>query len=521
VFKMILSVALLGLAVGTCANVAAQTVVAAKQGRIQGVAATDPSITVFRGLPYAAAPVGRLRWRAPESAPSWSGVRLASQFAPGCPQRISGARLPWTPEFQHQGPVAEDCLYLNIWAPKPKAGATLPVLVFIPGGGFTAGSGSIDAYNGESLARKGIIVVTINYRLGVLGYLAHPELSAESKQHVSGNYGLLDQLAALRWVQSNISAFGGDPSRVTVAGQSAGATSIQLFLASKLTKGLFQRAIIDSGLDAGTMPGTATEHPAKLADAERAGAQWSDLNHLTSVAVLRRLSIDDLQALNYTGSAPWRPIVDGYVVPEDFVGTNARGAQNDVPTIFGLNADEGSAASGYGHATVEQFEQQAKGQFGSGAKQFLRLFPVSTDEQAAVVQKTSRRELSWAALDRNAARRAVHSKEPLYICYFAHAMPWPEHTEFGAFHSSELPYAFDNLRFSPHMLTSIDQYTARTMSSYWANFARTGDPNGPELPAWPPYRDHRDFLMVGDDGIGAKDLINAQTLSALQDFLGR
>jgi para-nitrobenzyl esterase len=519
--NIIVSAVVLGIMGCASVNVGAQTEVAVEQGRVQGVAAANPSVTVFRGLPYAAPPLGDARWRAPEPVPKWSGVRSASQFAPACPQRLSGARLPWTAEFQHQGPVAEDCLYLNIWTPKPRLGAKLPVLVFIPGGGFVAGSGSIDVYNGESLASRGVIVVTINYRLGVLGYLAHPALSAESKHHVSGNYGLLDQLAALQWVQRNIAAFGGDPHCVTVAGQSAGATSIQLFLASKLTKGLFQRAIIDSGLDAGTMPGTATEHPTKLVDAERAGARLAEANHLPSIAALRHLSLDDLQALDYTGLEPWRPVVDAYVVPEDFVSANPQGAQNDIPTIFGLNADEGSAAAGYGHATVEVFEQQAREQFGSRADQFLQLNPVTSDQQAAALQKTSRRELSWAALDRNAARRAAHSKTPLYICYFAHPIPWPEHPEFGAFHSSELPYAFDNLRFSPHPLASSDQYTARIMSSYWVNFTRTGNPNGPELPRWPAYRGHRDFLIAGDDEIHSADLISAPRLAALQEFLGR
>jgi para-nitrobenzyl esterase len=503
-------------------NAAAPSEVQIEQGRIQGVAATDPTITVFKGIPYAAPPTGERRWRAPEPSRHWSGLRRASEFAAACPQRIPGPRLPWTAEFSHRGAVAEDCLYLNIWTAKPHSGVTLPVLVFIPGGGFLTGSGSIDVYNGESLAAKGLVVVTINYRLGMLGYLAHPELSAESEHHVSGNYGLLDQLAALRWVQRNIAAFGGDPHRVTVEGQSAGATSIQLLMPSKLTKGLFQRAIIESGLDAGTIPGTPPEHPVMLVDAERAGAQFAEANHVASIAALRRLSVDEVLALNSPPSAiPWRPIVDGYVVPQQFVTTNALGAENDVPTIVGTNADEGSAAPGYGRATIGEFDRQTREVFGNRADDFLRLYPARSDQEAAALQRTSRRELSWAALDRNAAQRAKNSKQALYIFYFARAMPWPEHPEYGAFHSSELPYVFDNLRLSPHPFTSTDQSTARVMSSYWVNFVRSGDPNGPDLPVWPIYRDLHDFLVVSDEGIGAKTLIDQKKLAALQDFLNR
>jgi para-nitrobenzyl esterase len=209
------------------------------------------------------------------------------------------------------------------------------------------------------------------------------------------------------------------------------------------------------------------------------------------------------------------------LVPQQFVTTEALGAQNDVPTIVGLNADEGSATLGYGRATIDEFDRQTREVFGNRADEFLRFYPARSDQQAAALQRTSRRELSWAALDRNAARRAKNSKQALYIYYFARAMPWPEHPEYGAFHSSELPYVFDNLRFLPHPFTPIDQSTARVMSSYWVNFVGSGDPNGTDLPLWPIYRDLHDFLVVSDEGIGAKTLIDETKLAVLRDFLNR
>lgn len=238
--------ATLGVCAGLALHAAGPVAVTVSGGRLAGVSGRDAAVRVFKGVPYAAPPVGPRRWKAPEPATPWTGVRSADRFAPACMQTVAGSRLPWTEEFMHQGAVDEDCLYLNVWAPAAR-GVRRPVFVYFYGGGFNEGSGSVPIYDGEALATKGLVVVTVNYRVGVFGFLAHPELAAESPRAASGNYGLLDQVEALRWIQQNAAAFGGDPGNVTIAGQSAGAMSVYMLTASPRTRGLFHRAIVQSG----------------------------------------------------------------------------------------------------------------------------------------------------------------------------------------------------------------------------------------------------------------------------------
>jgi para-nitrobenzyl esterase len=278
-----------------------------------------PPITVFKGIPYAAPPTGLNRWQPPEPPPKWTGIRSATQFGPSCAQYIEADRQPWTHEFRAHGQVSEDCLFLNIWTPAANANAKLPVLVFLHGGSNVTGSGSIDVLSGEGLARRGVVMVTLNYRLGILGFLTHPDLTAESPRHVSGNYGLLDQIAALQWLRRNISAFGGDPSRITLAGQSAGAFDISCLILSPLAKGLFQRAIMESGGNP-----TSSDVP-DLATSEAAGAKLP-----LSPAQMRTTSWKQLLAIRFHSG----PVIDGYVIDA--------GTQNDIPILAGTNAGENS-----------------------------------------------------------------------------------------------------------------------------------------------------------------------------------
>jgi mono/diheme cytochrome c family protein len=306
--------------------------VTTRAGRLAGGTGYAPSMRVFRGVPYAAPPVGPLRWAAPVPAASWTGVRPAIDFGANCPQTIVEERRPWTYEFMAHGAVSEDCLFLNVWTSAATGEARRPVFVYLHGGGFNEGSGAVPVYDGEGLARKGLVVVTVNYRLGSLGFLAHPELTAASGGKASGNYALLDQIAALQWIRDNIAAFGGDPGRVTLAGQSAGGISVLALMASPLAKGLFHRAIVESAI------GGAPDR--SLAEAEADGVRFVAAKGAASLAELRATPAGEVARRE--GFA-FRPITDGYVLPTGLDAALAAGCQLDVPVIIGANADEAGA----------------------------------------------------------------------------------------------------------------------------------------------------------------------------------
>jgi para-nitrobenzyl esterase len=476
--------------------------VSLQSGRVVGVAGSDPGVMVYKGIPYAAPPIGQLRWRPPQPPHRWDRVRLAEFFGPGCVQDLARSRPPWTEEFMHQGGISEDCLYLNVWTAAATDAAHSPVLVYIHGGGFSEGSGSVAVYDGEALAKKGVVVVTINYRLGIIGFLAYPELTAESAHGASGNYGLLDQVAALQWVRRNIAGFGGDPDNVTIAGQSAGAISVYLLTASPLAAGLFHRAIVESGPGGlaafGLSSSRALAPP--LSEAESGGAAVANALGASTLRELRAMSVDSLTATPAGGSPAMRfgPVIDGYFLPEDPATTYARGEQNDVPMLAGFNADEGSAFPGYGQATREQFRDAATQRYGAAADTFLALYPAGTDADAGNAQKASLRDFAAVALERLAAERARTARTDAYLYYFGRGIPWPEHPEFGAFHTAEVPYVFDNLGQLDRPWGEVDRQLADVASSYWANFAARGNPNGAGLPAWPAYGvAPRDLMELG------------------------
>jgi para-nitrobenzyl esterase len=479
-------------------------------GQVSGVPGNDPAVRVYRGIPYAAPPTGDLRWRPPQPTPKWDGVRRADTFAPGCVQHVVGSRPPWTEEFMHQGRVSEDCLYLNVWTAAPRGGARRPVFVFIHGGGFSEGSGSVAVYDGEALAKKGLVVVTFNYRLGVFGFLAHPELTAESRHHASGNYGLLDQVAVLRWVRQNIAAFGGDPHNVTVAGQSAGAISVYLLTASPLATGLFHRAIVESGpgglASFGLSASGALARP--LAAAESAGTAFTESIRAPSLHALRAMAVDDLTPAPAAASPPPRfgPVIDGYFLPDSVPTIYAARRQNDVPVLMGFNADEASAFPGYGAMGAEGFQRMARERYGASADTFLALYPPGTDDAAGDAQKTSLRDLAAVALENLGAERARTSRANTYLYYFARGIPWPARPEFGAFHTAEVPYVFNNLTLLDRPWSAVDRQLADAVSSYWVNFATRGDPNGNGLPHWPTYRDAPRAVMRLGEVMGPREM---------------
>ena len=457
---------------------AAHEPVRVQGGLLLGAPGLDPSVTVFKGVPYAAPPVGDLRWRAPQPLTPWDGVRKADQFSANCVQRLRDSVGPWTSEYQPHGTVSEDCLYLNVWTAATSAKDKRPVLVYIHGGAFTDGSGNVPVYDGEGLAKKGVVVVTINYRVGLLGFFTHPDLTKESGHASSGNYGLLDQVAALRWVKANIAAFGGDPTRVTIAGQSAGAASVHYLTASPLAKGLFARAIAESGSSLHMGPGKT------LAQSEQDGVRFAESRNARSLRQLRSLPAGAL-ASPLSGDFSFRPIVDGWFLRRSVDEVFAKGEQSDVPTLTGWTFDEGSFDTGYGKTPADEFRKQVQQRAGALADAFLRLYPAGTRDEAAESQKASRRDQSLLSMHMWAANRARTGKTAVFTYLFTHPQPGPTQDTYRVFHSSELPYVFNNLNKSDRPWTATDRKIAEELSGYWVNFIRTGDPKGAGLPLWP------------------------------------
>ncbi len=504
--KTLYRAALLVAVVTVALSAAVRQPITVTGGLVSGVAGTRPGVVAFKGIPFAAPPVGERRWQPPAPVVPWKGVHKADAFGSSCIQTIVAEQKPWTYEFMTHNEISEDCLTLNVWTAAQSPKERRPVFVYIYGGAFTGGSGAVPVYDGEGLATKGLVVVVPNYRVGVLGFLAHPELSRESSAGVSGNYGLLDQMAALQWVRANIAAFGGDPNRVTIAGQSAGGMSVHTLIASPLAKGLFHRAIVQSG-GSSVGGGGITMGARTLADAEAAGQQFAEAKGAKTLAELRAMTWQKLvEPLPVpapgSGTMPGMrpsPIVDGYVVPAPVREVVVSGRQNDVPTLTGANIGELGGLMGPGTpVTVGSFTKRAQQQYGAMADEFLTLYAATTDEQAAAAQARSGRDQALVSMFLWARERAGTAKTPAYTYLWDHTMPGPDAARYGAFHSSEVPYVLNTLYTADRPFTDADRTIADMMSSYWANFAATGDPNGKGLPRWNAVGEEPEVMEVGD-----------------------
>ena len=451
----------------------------------------ESGLSVYKGIPFAAPPVGDLRWRAPAPVTRWAGTRKTDAFAPACMQ--TGVSMPGeTPPA-----VSEDCLYLNIWTPAKSAHERLPVIVWIYGGGYINGSASMPLYRGDQLAHKGVIVVTIAYRLGPLGFLAHPELTHESPHHSSGNYGLMDQIAALKWIQRNIAAFGGDPKNVTIAGQSSGAISVSILMASPLAKGLFQRAIGESG---GLFEPLQLAPKYLLANAERDGEKYAVSLGAASLQELRRLP-----AARLTGNADGivHPVIEPYVLPASPYEAFTSGQQNDVPLLIGSNAEEARSLTDVSRVKAATFDSDLEHSFGQLPAALVATYPHATDQEARQARLDLERDLrfgwdmwAWARLQAEAGQK------PVYYYSFRQRPPFPVGSVYegwGASHFAELWYVFDHLDQELWDWSEADRKVAQKVSSYWVNFAKSGNPNGPDLPSWPVFTNaDSKVLYIGD-----------------------
>jgi para-nitrobenzyl esterase len=494
-----------------------------ESGLLQGV--RGRGVTIFKGVPYAAPPVGDLRFAAPKPPIAWEGVRKADQFGAVCPQ--GGPNNPNAPKPN----MSEDCLFANVWTSAATNLEKRPVYVWIYGGGFTGGSGSEPQYDGEALAKKGLVVVTFNYRLGAFGFLATPELSKESGHNASGNFGLQDDIALLQWVHRNISAFGGDPNRVTIGGWSAGAGSVGFMDMSPLAKGLFLRSIQESHAryDRDTELRYLATSYRTLQNAEQAGLKFQQEHGAHSLQELRALPWQDLVVKGMgaddsvdTGSDNkpplFRPVIDGYVLPKNYEQTFASHSQNDVAAMAGNNRDESGAVpepgassapnagpggqggpGGPRRLTVQKYEEAAKRKFGPLADEYLKLYPATTDEEALVSNSEAVRDNSRISTYLWAVDFKKGTDKPAYNFFFTHR---PTGDRGGAHHGAEVIFAFGNLDAMPpkdQPWNDEDRKVADTMSSYWANYIATGNPNAPGLPEWPAFDPKKLTVMeIGD-----------------------
>lgn len=498
------------------AGAPAQAQIASAQvtgGAVSGEVGGD--LSIFRGIPFAAPPVGPLRWKAPQPVAPWQGTRRADQFGPACMQE---ARLAG--QMGQTGPISEDCLYLNVWTPARAAREKRPVIVWIYGGGFNAGMTSIPLYDGANFARKGVVFVSIAYRVGPFGFLAHPALSAESGKG-SGNYGMLDQIAGLQWVKANIAQFGGDPDRVTLLGHSAGAYAVSILSASPLARGLFHGVIAQSGANfPPAQQGTAVggSNLQTLADAEKKGVTLFGKLGAANPAAARALPAAQVEAAADAPGAPrfW-PSIDGHVLPGDQVRLWQAGRFNDTPLLVGSNSDE---AANMGARQVEPatFTAETRRDYGAGAEALLGAYSHATPDEAARASKQLRRDTSfgWPAY-RWAGLQSARGKGKAWVYYFDR--PTAQNPD-GSPHGAEVALVFSNPDQRPGRLPwgEAERAISDRMQHYWVNFATTGDPNGAGLPAWPAFDMATQRVML----LGAKTepvpIPNADKLRALDSY---
>lgn len=468
-------------------------VVKTKNGLLSGRYNADKTVMIFKGIPYSAAPVGKLRWKEPQPVKNWKGIRRAEKFGPCAIQDISNHFNVYTDEFliPRDSKISEDCLYLNIWCSSKSTKEKKPVIVYIHGGGFSGGSGSVPIYDGEAMAKKGVAFVTFNYRLGVFGFFAHPELTKESPHCASGNYGLMDQIAALKWVKENIASFGGDPNNVTIAGQSSGALSVNILSASTVAQGLFNKIIAESG--ANVIPAMLGE-PLSLVDAEKIGIQIQKSAKANTLEELRKMSVNKLMSL-CKGVGLLN--IDGYVITEPISSSYASRKNLKVPLLTGYNANDNFLTA---ITNLAVYKQTVKHLFPKDSATLLNYYPAITDDEANLSSSRLYRDMvfgvqqyAWACM------QSEDDNSNVYMYFFNRNIPEAKgENSNGAFHTGEVMYAYNNFKSVNRALTEDDHKLADLMSSYWIEFAKKGDPNRVGLPFWPSFKREKGEVMIFD-----------------------
>ena len=489
-----------GLLLGGCGQVSSDNMTAVGDnekiatvsgGQVSGI--VTEGVAAYKGIPYAASPVGELRWKPPQAVVAWDGVRNGEGVGSACPQLPRTGDSPF-PEATE--PKSEDCLFLNVWTPAV-TDTQLPVMVWYHGGSWSRGSGVAFTPDATQLAKKGAVVVTVNYRLGVLGFLAHPELTEESPHRSSGNYGFLDQIAALEWVQENIATFGGDPRRVTIFGESAGAWTVSILMASPLAKDLFHRGIAESG---GRFQPQVHLAEARngLPSAEDSGVAFAVAAGADSLQDLRLMSFEEVLAV--PGYNRPKETVDGFVLPSEVRTAFAEGNYNDVPLIVGSNANESALAGPPGQPeNLEEYREVVESQYGDLIEEFDAAYPVVTEADIPKAFSISGHRSFNLPMRQLARATAARGRSQTYMYYFSHIPPHPRSSDFGAMHTFEIPYVFNHLAQPDWLYQPYDFELADSMSSYWVNLASTGDPNGDGLPEWPPFDlSTEPYLEFGD-----------------------
>ncbi len=488
-------------------------------GIVESTAAPTDGVRAFKGIPFGQPPVGDLRWREPQPVKNWSGVRNADQFGPRCMQRTSPGSDYW---FRSNG-MSEDCLYLNVWTAAKSDREKLPVLVYIFGGGFQNGDGSEPRYDGESMARKGMVAVSVNYRTNIFGFFVHPELTKESPHHAAGNYGLLDQVAALRWVQKNIAAFGGDPKRVTIAGESAGSISVSALMASPLSRGLIAGAIGESGAMISSLP------PQPLSEGEQTGVKFGTAAGANTLAALRAMTAEQIQeALGKAQGLRFSSALDGYFLPKTLTEIFEAGEQAKVPLLAGSNTQEQAPRSvlGNGEPTPETLAAAIKRFYGDKADDILKAYAATNTDEVyeAAAHLASARFIShstwkWTELQMKTGGKPVYRylyarPRPAYLgmpgqpapagpgrgASAAGRGPQQPAGPRGASHSAEIQYAMGNLDLDKrYSWEPADYAVSKVMQAYFVNFIKTGNPNAPGLPEWPAYRADSNYQRMRID----------------------
>jgi len=461
-------------------------------GMISGSTNNTDDVHIFKGIPFAAPPVGDLRWKVPQPVVAWNGIKKCDAFGPSPVQNNPVPFGPWSEEYLiPKTPISEDCLYLNVWTGAISAKEKRPVVLWIYGGGFVSGGTGAPVYDGEAMAEKGIIFVSANYRVGIFGFFALPDLTKESAHHTSGNYALLDQIAALKWIRKNIAAFGGDPDNITIAGQSAGSMSVNCLVASPLCRGLFKHTIAESGAELIDAPGRKT---ATLQQAEEEGVKYEHSINANSLEALRKIPAEELLKKQWLLSSP---IIDGYVLPQSIPDIFAEGKENDVDLLTGWNEDDGLAFGKMDNA--EEFKKHAEEKYGDEAEKFLSFYPAKTDEEAIASQQKLSRDMMFGIQNYTwANQQSAFKNSKVYLYRFARKLPATgDYIKYGAFHTGEVAYAYGNLNFVHRCPWEPGDFALeKTMSSYWANFIKTGNPNGKNLPEWAKYNSTSNGTMI-------------------------